>query len=54
MKHILVTNDDGFNAPGLQVVFKESNKLGEAVIIAPEHETISRGYLWHTTCCSSG
>ena len=38
MKRILVTNDDGIHAPGLQVAFKESQKLGEAVIIAPEHD----------------
>ncbi len=38
MKRILVTNDDGVYAPGLQVLFHESQKLGEAVIIAPEHD----------------
>ncbi len=38
MKLILVTNDDGIHAPGLQVSFKESRKLGEAIIIAPEHD----------------
>ena len=38
MKHILVTNDDGIHAPGLQILFKESQKLGKAVIIAPEHD----------------
>ena len=38
MKRILVTNDDGIHAPGLQIAFRESSKLGEPVIIAPEHD----------------
>jgi len=38
MKLILVTNDDGINAPGLQLVYKKSQSLGKAVIIAPEHD----------------
>ncbi len=38
MKHILITNDDGIHAPGLQVLFRHSRKLGKAVIVAPEHD----------------
>ena len=38
MKRILVTNDDGIHAPGLQVLFQVCRKLGEAIIIAPEHD----------------
>ncbi|MFC1837451.1 5'/3'-nucleotidase SurE [Thermodesulfobacteriota bacterium] len=38
MKHILLTNDDGVHAPGLQILYEESQKLGEAIIIAPEHD----------------
>jgi len=38
MKRILVTNDDGIHAPGLQAAFAQGQKLGEAVIIAPEHD----------------
>jgi len=38
MKNILVTNDDGIHAPGLQILFKHSQKLGKTVIIAPEHD----------------
>jgi 5'-nucleotidase len=38
MKHILLTNDDGIQAPGLKILFKESRKLGKTVIIAPEHD----------------
>jgi len=38
MKHILLTNDDGFHAPGLQLLYQESRKLGKTTIIAPEHD----------------
>jgi len=38
MKHILITNDDGIHAPGLQILFKKSRKLGQVTIIAPEHD----------------
>lgn len=38
MQNILVTNDDGIHAPGLQVLAEASRKLGDTVIIAPEHD----------------
>jgi 5'-nucleotidase len=38
MTTILVTNDDGVHAPGLEILFTHSRKLGETVIIAPEHD----------------
>jgi 5'-nucleotidase len=38
MKHILLTNDDGIHAPGLQLLFKDCRKLGKITIIAPEHD----------------
>jgi 5'-nucleotidase len=38
MKKILVTNDDGIHAPGLQIAYEQSRKLGDGVIIAPEHD----------------
>jgi 5'-nucleotidase len=38
MKHILLTNDDGINAPGLKILFEHSQELGKTVIIAPEHD----------------
>lgn len=38
MKHIMLTNDDGIHAPGLQALYKQSRKLGKTVIIAPEHD----------------
>jgi len=39
MKHILLTNDDGIHAPGLQLLFKQSRELGRITIIAPEHDS---------------
>jgi 5'-nucleotidase len=38
MKHILLTNDDGVHAPGLEILARYSRKLGKTVIIAPEHD----------------
>ena len=38
MKHILLTNDDGIQGPGLKVLFKESRELGKTFIVAPEHD----------------
>jgi len=38
MIHILVTNDDGIHAPGIQILFKQSQQLGNTFIIAPEHD----------------
>ena len=35
---ILVTNDDGIHAPGLQVLFSKVQKLGNPVIIAPDRD----------------
>lgn len=38
MKHILLTNDDGIQAPGLQILARECRGLGAITIIAPEHD----------------
>jgi len=38
MKHILITNDDGIHAPGLQLLYREVRQLGKATIIAPVHD----------------
>ena len=35
---ILVTNDDGFDSPGLHVVAKALKPLGELVVAAPDRE----------------
>lgn len=34
--HILVTNDDGINAPGLQALVKAMQQFGQVTVIAPE------------------
>jgi len=38
MTLILVTNDDGVHAQGLQILFNEVQKLGRPVIIAPDRD----------------
>ena len=38
MNRILVTNDDGIHAPGLQLLFSKVQKLGSPVIIAPDRD----------------
>ncbi|MBW2466374.1 MAG: 5'/3'-nucleotidase SurE [Deltaproteobacteria bacterium] len=38
MKRILVTNDDGIRAPGLQILFNKVKKLGRPIIIAPDRD----------------
>ena len=38
MKRILLTNDDGVHAPGLQILFSKVQKLGSPVIIAPDRD----------------
>lgn len=35
---ILVTNDDGIDAPGLQVLARELQKAGQVIVIAPKQE----------------
>jgi len=34
--HILVTNDDGVNAPGLLALAQEMGKLGKVSVLAPD------------------
>ena len=34
-KLFLLTNDDGYTAPGLKALIKEIRKLGEVVVVAP-------------------
>ncbi len=38
MKRILVTNDDGIHAPGLQALEKSLAPLGEVTVVAPDRE----------------
>jgi 5'-nucleotidase len=41
---ILLTNDDGINAPGLYALFKEMNKYGKVYIVAPDSEKSAVGH----------
>jgi 5'-nucleotidase len=42
--HILLTNDDGIDAPGLYALYKEIEKLGEVSIVAPDAERSAVGH----------
>ena len=44
-KHILVTNDDGVNAPGLFALVKEMRKLGKVSILAPDRNWSGGGHV---------
>ena len=41
---ILLTNDDGINAPGLNALYKEMKKMGEVSIVAPDSEKSAVGH----------
>lgn len=41
---ILVTNDDGVQAPGLNFLFLAMQRLGRAVIVAPEQDSSAAGH----------
>lgn len=41
---ILISNDDGINAPGLYALYEEMKKIGEAVIVAPDSERSAVGH----------
>lgn len=43
--HILVTNDDGINAPGLLTLAREMKKLGRVSVLAPDHNWSSSGHV---------
>ena len=43
--HILVTNDDGVNAPGLFALVQEMRELGEATVLAPDHNWSASGHV---------
>jgi 5'-nucleotidase len=34
---LLLTNDDGIEAPGLEALFEAARQVGEPVVVAPEH-----------------
>lgn len=41
---ILLTNDDGINAPGIYALYRELRKIGQAFIVAPETEQSAIGH----------
>lgn len=43
--HILVTNDDGYSAPGLLALAKEMRNLGSVSILAPDHNWSASGHV---------
>lgn len=43
--HILVTNDDGVQAPGLLALVKEMRMLGEVSVLAPDHNWSASGHV---------
>jgi len=43
--HILVTNDDGINAPGLLALAEEMSKLGKVSVLAPDRNWSASGHV---------
>ena len=43
--HILVTNDDGVNAPGLLALAQEMRKLGKVTVFAPDRNWSASGHV---------
>ncbi len=43
--HILVTNDDGVQAPGLLALAQELRKLGRVTVVAPDHNWSASGHV---------
>lgn len=41
---ILITNDDGINAPGLYALYNEIKKIGDVVVVAPDSEKSAVGH----------
>jgi 5'-nucleotidase len=43
--HILVTNDDGIQAPGLLALAQSMRELGEVTVLAPDHNWSASGHV---------
>ena len=43
--HILVTNDDGINAPGLLALATEMRTMGQVSVLAPDHNWSASGHV---------
>ena len=35
--HILVSNDDGYSAPGIKALATQMKRFGRVTVVAPEH-----------------
>ncbi len=42
--YILVTNDDGINAPGIAMLYQSMQDIGEVVVVAPDSEMSAAGH----------
>ncbi|MBI5787431.1 MAG: 5'/3'-nucleotidase SurE [Candidatus Schekmanbacteria bacterium] len=42
--HILLTNDDGIHAPGIQVLYQALKDIAEVTVVAPEYEQSAIGH----------
>ncbi len=42
--YILVTNDDGITAPGIQALYRSMQELGDVVVVAPDKEMSAAGH----------
>ncbi len=45
MTHVLVTNDDGINAPGLLALAREMKNIGDVTILAPDRNWSASGHV---------
>ncbi len=44
MPHILVTNDDGYQAPALAILARALERVGEVTVFAPDHNWSAAGH----------
>ncbi len=44
MKHILLTNDDGIEAPGLKALLQAIKPLARLTVLAPDHNWSAAGH----------
>ena len=42
---ILITNDDGINAPGIRMLAEWAKTIGEVTVVAPKVEQIGRAHV---------
>lgn len=45
LMHILLTNDDGFSAPGLLALAQAMRSLGQVTVLAPDHNWSASGHV---------